>query len=93
MSYESHYRLKKLKCSVLPLQKAQDITIDSAEAFIAHHKGGSPRYPGVRGSSMTTVTRLPTTINGGTGLARKLGLLVGFRATSGEVEVQGLDCC
>jgi len=47
---------------------------------------------GVRGFS-TTVTRLPATINGGTGLARKLGLLVGFRATSGEVEVQGLDCC
>jgi len=38
--YESHYRLKKLKCSVLPLQKAQDVSIDDAEAFIAHHQGG-----------------------------------------------------
>jgi hypothetical protein len=38
--YERDYRLKKLKCPVLPLQKAQDITIDDAEAFIAHHQGG-----------------------------------------------------
>jgi len=78
--YESHYRLKKLKCPVLPKPRTSQLIV--LRHSLLTTKEGNRGILGVRGSSTVMGIRLPTITSAATGLARKLGLLVGFRTTS-----------
>jgi hypothetical protein len=81
--YESHYRLKKLKCPVLPKPRTSQLIV--LRHSLLTTKEGNRGILSVRGSSTIMGIRLPTiTTSAATGLARKLGLLVGFHTTSGE---------
>ena len=77
--YESHYRLKKLKCACSSVTRRSR----TSQSMILRHalitaKDGNSGLLSVGRSLLIKVSRLPTTINinGGIGLARKQALLV-----------------
>jgi integrase len=61
--YESHYRLKKLKCPFFRYRKPRTSQLIVLRYSLLTTKKGTRGILGVRGSSMTTVTTLPITIN------------------------------